>query len=332
MNKFLKYIWGEFTILISLIMITIVQLEYIIAVDTYRHFVTAAEKCFITQPTLSMQIKKMEDLLNINIFDRTRQPVVPTDIGQVIIRQARIILREYYKLNEVIKNHQNILSGEIKIGIIPTLAPYLLPRFISGFAKSHPELSIKVEEIFSDKIINELKKDLIDIGILVTPIHEEDIVEEPLFYEEIKLYTHQAHPFSKKEKIGTNEIVSPDLWLLSKEHCFRNQVINLCSYHSQEKSRLPFQYESGSLSTLKKMVDVEGGFTLLPELAIDELCENNTDRVKSFKETNLLRQVSLVHVNNFVKEKLLSTIGEHIRSCLPQYMLDPNRGTIVEWR
>lgn len=311
-------------------MITLIQLEYIVAVDTYRHYVTASEKCFVTQPTLSMQIKKLEEDLDVVIFDRTKQPIVPTSVGEKIIAQARVTIAESKKINDIIATDKNLVSGELTIGIIPSLAPYLLPLFIGKFAKKYPDVELKVVELLSEEIIKQLKKDLIDVGILVTPLHEKGILERPLFYEEMMLFTNKLHGFAKKENIKTNELATPDLWLLSNGHCFRSQVINLCSYKKDLKQLDHFEYESGSLETIKKLVEVEGGYTLLPELAAMNTSSQTV--VKSFKSTKPLREVSLVYTRNYSKKRLLDLLADEIDSSIPKNMLDGDRGQIVEWR
>ncbi|WP_297096018.1 LysR substrate-binding domain-containing protein, partial [uncultured Draconibacterium sp.] len=211
-------------------MITLTQLEYIVAVDTHRHFGKAAESCFITQPTLSMQIKKLEEDLEIIIFDRSKQPLIPTDVGVRIIEQARVVLKQAEEINNIVKDHKNQVSGMLRIGIIPTLAPYLLPIFVGNYKKKYPNIFIKVVEATTENIINLLHKDLIDVGILVTPLHEEKILEKPLFYEEMLIYANSGHKLHKQKEITVEDIATPEIWLLSDGHCFRDQVINLCSY------------------------------------------------------------------------------------------------------
>lgn len=310
-------------------MITLQQLEYIVAIDTYRHFVTASEKCFVTQPTLSMQIKKLEDHLGVMIFDRSKQPIVPTEIGVKIIQQARITLMESKKINEIIAEYEQQVSGELTIGIIPSIAPYLLPLFISNFTSKYQDLKVKVIELLSEEIIERLEKDLIDVGILVTPLHENGILEKPLFYEKMVLYANKNHALAKKKNLTTSDIASPDLWLLSNGHCFRNQVVNLCSYQITED--LPFEYDSGSLETLKKIVDKDGGFTLIPELAIDVPMSNNAI-IKSFTDVTPVREVSLVYSRTFVKNRQINLLGECIKNAVPQELWETNGGEIVEWR
>ena len=313
-------------------MISLVQLEYIVAVDTYKHFSIAAEKCFVTQPTLSMQVKKMEEELGVVLFDRTKQPVMTTDIGIRVIKQARIILHESAKIKDIVQNHFNTVSGELKIGIIPSLAPYLLPLFIGSLANNYPGLEIQVKELITDEVVEELKKGLIDVGIIVTPLKEEGIIEKPLFYEGIKIYTNSQHSFIKHMEIDLNEIEAPDIWLLSQGHCFRHQVVNLCSYQTEGLQKLPFKYESESIETIKKIVDREGGLTLLPELSLDDLSETRKRQVKNFKGINPLREVSLVYVRNYAKKQILKVLEEEIKISVPEKMLDKTRGIIVEWK
>ncbi|MGN6647809.1 MAG: hydrogen peroxide-inducible genes activator [Cytophaga sp.] len=311
--------------------ITLTQLEYIIAVDTYRHFVTASEKCFVTQPTLSMQIKKLEDELGVIIFDRTKQPIVPTEIGAKIIEQARVTLSAGKKIAELIKENSETVSGELTIGIIPSLAPYLLPRFIGSFTEKYPLVKVKIVELMTEEIVSQLKKDLIDVGILVTPLSEAGVIEKPLFYEKMVLYIHANHPLAKKKVLKTTDIATPDLWLLSKGHCFRSQVLNLCSYQRSAQSELPFEYESGSLETLKKFVEKEGGFTLLPELAIDDSRKHADTRIKQFDVTPL-REVSFAYTRNYSKKRLLELLETEIKKSVPKAMLVRERGSVVDWR
>lgn len=310
-------------------MISLIQLEYIIAVDTYRHFVTAAEKCFVTQPTLSMQIKKLEEDLNIVIFDRTKQPIIPTAIGNKIIEQARITLAASKQIKEIIETDSNSISGELNIGIIPSLAPYLLPLFIGSFTKKYPNIRVKIIELLTDDIILELKKDTLDVGILVTPLREKGIIEEVLFYEEMKVLSNKNHTFFSKKIIEIEELESPDLWLLNNGHCFRSQVINLCNYKSQQNTKSNFEYESGSLETIKKIIEVEGGYALIPELAVDKNLSKTC--VKPITKSPL-REVSFAFSRNYNKKRLLTILANEIRTAIPKKMLDKNRGFIVEWK
>lgn len=313
-------------------MITLTQLEYIVAVDTFRHFGRAAENCFITQPTLSMQIKKLEEDLEVVIFDRSIQPLIPTDIGSRIIEQARITLQESQKISNIIKDHKNLISGELKIGIIPTLAPYLLPLFIGNYKRKYPNINIKVEELTTANIIDRLNRDMIDVGILVTPLKEDRINEKPIFYEGMLLYLHDDHPLATKPKIELKDIATPEIWLLSDGHCFRDQVINLCAFNGATNSALPFHFEAGSLETIMNIIDKEGGMTIIPELATIGMSEARFDHVRRFTDTNPLREVSLVYSRHFAKYKLVELLWKEISASMPEKLLQKNRGNIVEWR
>lgn len=313
-------------------MITLTQLEYIVAVDTYRHFGKAAEHCFITQPTLSMQIKKLEEDLEIIIFDRSKQPLIPTDVGQRIIDQARVVLKQSEEINNIVKDHKNKVSGLLRVGIIPTLAPYLLPIFIGRYKKKYPNIFIKVVEQTTENIVNLLHKDLIDVGILVTPLKEEKINEKPIFYEEMLIYANAGHQLHKQESITLQDIATPEIWLLSDGHCFRDQVINLCSFLGTADSKLPFHFEAGSLETLMNIIDREGGITLIPELAKEGMSEQRLNNVKSFSNIKPLREVSLVYSRHFAKHKLINLLWREIREDVPEAMQNKDRGTVVEWK
>lgn len=313
-------------------MITLTQLEYIVAVDTYRHFGKAAESCFITQPTLSMQIKKLEEDMEIIIFDRSKQPLIPTDVGQRVVEQARIVLKEAEQIVNIVKEHKHEVSGMLRIGIIPTLAPYLLPVFIGRYKKLYPNIHIKVVEKTTGEIIKLLHKDLIDVGILVTPLKEEKIIEKPLFYEEMLVYINPENKLHKKEAITLKDIAIPEIWLLSDGHCFRDQVINLCSFLGTVDSNLPFHFEAGSLETLMNIVDREGGITLIPELAKIGMSEKRLLNVRSFSNLKPLREVSLAYSRHFSKHKLINLLWREIKAALPQELQNESRGTVVEWK
>ena len=313
-------------------MITLTQLEYIVAVDTYRHFGRAAENCFITQPTLSMQIKKLEEDLEIVIFDRSKHPLIPTDVGQRIIEQARLTLKQSEEINNIVKDHKNQVSGMLRIGIIPTMAPYLLPMFIGRYKKKYPNIFIKVVEQTTENIVKLLNKDLIDVGILATPLKEDKINEKPICYEEMLIYANPSHKLHKQKEITIQDIATPEIWLLSDGHCFRDQVINLCSYLGTADSGLPFHFEAGSLETLMNIVDREGGLTLIPELAKEGMSEKRLNNVLSFSNIKPLREVSLVYSRHFAKHKLINLLWREIRESIPEAMQHQERGTVVEWK
>lgn len=313
-------------------MITLIQLEYVVAVDTYRHFAQAAAHCFVTQPTLSMQIKKLEDDLNIRIFDRTKQPVVPTDIGILLIEQARHVLAEAGRINEMVKFYQGNVSGELRLGIIPTLGPYLLPLFAGTFKKRYPGVTLHIEEIITEQIAEKLRTDQLDGGIFVTPFGDQGIIEQPLFYEEMLIYAHLDHPLLQQRHIQVIDMNSPDIWLLNDGHCFRSQVINLCAISPERRQELPFDLEGGSLETLMRIIRREGGFTIIPELTANELWVNEAAHIARFSDQKPLREVSLCYSRNYVKYKLLQSLADVISEAVPSAMLDGKRGDLVTWK
>lgn len=309
---------------------TFIQLEYIIAIDTHRNFGVAAQKCFVTQPTLSMQIRKAEEELGVIIFDRSKQPIVPTDVGEIVIEQARVILREKQRLNQLIDEFKGEVAGQLRLGIIPTLSPYLLPLFVGDWVRKYPKLHLQIQEMQTHQIIESLRNDGLDVGILVTPIRENHLRETPLFYEEILVYIHPNHALVQKEHINVHDLDHSDIWMLSEGNCFRNQVINLCSTTHSPSSNLPFSYESGSIEALKRLVDKEGGFTLLPELAVDN--SEYHRNIRHIEHPAPLREVSLVFIRNFAKWRVLQLLAQHIQQCVPPALLNKQRGQVVEWQ
>ncbi|HRH56229.1 MAG TPA: hydrogen peroxide-inducible genes activator [Chitinophagales bacterium] len=310
--------------------ISLTQLEYILAIDTYRHFAKAADACLVTQPTLSMQLKKLEEELKISIFDRSKQPIIPTEAGAALIEQARIILREAKKLEQIAKHYDDTFEGSLVIGIIPTLAPYLLPYFLGDFLKKYKRIKLVIQELTTEEIIFKLNKDEIDAGILATPLHEPGLMEEPLFYEEIKVFAHYNHPLTKKKNLEHEDILRDDIWMLSQGNCFRSQVINICANPIKMNDQL--RYESGSIETLKKMVEMEGGFTLLPELAVLELSTKKLNQVAEFKKPKPLREVSVVYARSVAKKKFIDVLKKQIIANIPEDLLSKKRGSVVEWK
>lgn len=313
-------------------MISLIQLEYIIAVDTYRHFATAAERCFVTQPTLSMQLKKVEEALGVLLFDRSKQPVIPTEAGKAIVEQARLVIQEFRKIEGIAEGMKDTISGDLHVGIIPTLSSYLLPLFAGPFSRQYPKVKLQVQEYTSEIILELLKKDQLDVGILVTPLNDSTIKEKVLFYEEIQLYAHPDHPLAEQVEPALEDIAREGLWLLTEGHCFRHQVLNLCAYNKLSEDRKAFRFESGSLETLRKLVDAEGGFTLLPELATLELPEEKQFQIKRFATPRPLREVSLVYSRHFAKERLLTLLAELLQQAVPPLLQKKERGMVVEWR
>lgn len=296
---------------------TLVQLEYVVAVDTYRSFVLAAESCFVTQPTLSMQIQKLEEELQIRIFDRSRQPVVPTEIGEVVIRQARIILAESKKIHEIIQVEKDEVEGELKIGVIPTVAPYLLPLVLGRFIDKYPKISLQIWEYTTAKIIRELKVGLLDCGILSTPVMEKELTEKPLFYEPFVAYASKNSQLLDKREVSPEDVLNDKLWLLNEGHCMRGQVLNICQRKRILDPSDSLQYNTGSVETLKRMVDINAGITILPELSIADFDEDQINKVRYFKSPEPVREISIVTVPNPVKQKSIDLLEKELLAAVP---------------
>jgi LysR family hydrogen peroxide-inducible transcriptional activator len=301
------------------------QLEYIVALDIHRNHVKAAEHCHVTQPTLSMMVKKLEDELGVKIFEKS-QPLKPTPAGEMVIVRARHILQEIRNLKEFINNEKDSIEGEYRLAVIPTLAPYLLPRFLNAFLEKHPGTSFTVMEMQTEEIIRQLKNNRIDLAILVTPIDDREIREIPVFYEPILLYTSENLKYFQQEKVSLKSLTPENLLLLEEGHCFRGQVMNLCSTKAK-KTHHQLNYQSGSFETLKAMVDNNYGYTLIPELA----ASNKNKHVKHFTAPEPVREVSLAVHHGFVKEMLLQKLRDAILKAIPPHFKKNEKYIRVRW-
>jgi LysR family hydrogen peroxide-inducible transcriptional activator len=293
------------------------QLEYIIAVDQYRHFAKAAEKSFVTQPTLSMMIKKLEEELDMVIFDRNKHPIEPTREGEEVLRRARIMVAEANSLKEYSKELKGEITGELRLGIIPTLAPYLLPLFLRSFTKKFPTLRLFVHEMVTNEIIAKLKAGEIDMGLLATPLSEPQIGEHILFYEEFFAYASLNEKLPKKKYLLPKEINPSHLWLLEEGHCLRTQVYNLCELKKQTMDTENLHYEAGSIETLINLVDRHQGITIIPQLTVLNLKAAQKKKVREFSDPKPVREISLVALKTFPRKVLLQKLKEEIIKSLP---------------
>ncbi|MFC5626380.1 hydrogen peroxide-inducible genes activator [Algoriphagus winogradskyi] len=309
---------------------TIQQLEYLIAVDKHRHFGHAAESCFVTQPTLSAQLSKLERDLGVILFDRSKMPVIPTEMGVQIIKQAKKVVSESKGIFELVADLKGDVSGVIKLGIIPTLAPYLLHLFIRKFLEKYPHVKLEVQEMVTEDVVKKLKNDELDLGIIVTPLEEAGIVEKPMFYEKFFAYLSKDHPLLKESAFHPEKVQKEDFWVLQQGHCFRDQVINLCDQSLSGPKN--FHYESGSLEGLKNMVNRYKGVTLLPELATLELSDEEKTRLRPFDGVSPTREVSIILNRSFLKQKLVELLYKEITDSIPQNMTSKAHGKIVRFK
>ncbi len=299
---------------------TLTQLSYVTAVAQARNFGLAAKSCFISQPTLSMQIQKLEDDLGVTLFDRSKKPVEPTAIGQIVIEQAQVVIQEAKRIEELIKEEKGEISGEFKLGIIPTLAPYLLPLFLKKFTTTYPAVNLIVEEMQTQKIIKMLKEDKIDGGILVTPLNHKGIVEWPIFNDPFLAYLAPKHPLLSLSQVSDKDLSLDDIWLLNEGHCFRDQAIEICKRVKGKGSKNKnLTFESGNLETLKRLVDQNFGYTLLPSLAILGMsASEQKKKVRFFKSPAPIREVSVVYSRNYLKKSIIEALHKEILSSLPR--------------
>lgn len=309
---------------------TLQQLEYIVALDTHRHFVNAAESCFVTQPTLTLQIKKLETEMGTQIFDRSKHPIEPTKTGTTIIESARQILRQVNGLKDFVNMEKDDLGGTFRIGVIPTVAPYLMPRFLKKFTDANPKVNLVIREIESEQIIHDIKNDLLDIGILATPLDENSLREMPLYNEPFLIYAAEQHPLYMKEEVKPTDLPVKGLWLLNQGHCLRNQVLSLCSQRRNAQNN-NLSYESGSIETLKNLVKNHMGYTLVPELSVLESL-NSDDRIKRFVAPQPTREISLVVHKSFNKEALLEYFRAAILKTIPEHFSKAKTYNRIKWR
>ena len=296
---------------------TLQQLEYIVALDKTRHFVRAAEMCSVTQPTLSTMVQKLEDELGCSIFDRSVQPIEPTDAGSQILQHAQIILFNVRQLKENIVSQKGGLTGSLTLAMIPTVAPYLLPKFISTFRKSYPEINLQVTELRTETIIEKLHAAEIDMAILATPLNNPKILEVPLYYEKFVAYISPNDPIYCKQELTPSEMPTENLWVLEEGHCLRNQILNFCDHKVQTST-----IEAGSIDTLVKIVDINCGYTIIPELHLDFLTEEQKKNLRPIIRPEATREISMIIRHDYVREGIMNAVAESIKQVIPSHMLD----------
>lgn len=306
------------------------QLEYIVALDTHRNYVKAAESCFIAQATLSIMIKKLEEELDCTIFDRSKLPLIPTELGIKIIDQARIILQEYSILKGIVVQESQEFTGDLKIGIIPTLAPYLIPRFLNSFLEKYPNIRLHISEITTDSILQKLKEYELDAGIMAIPYQNNTLNQETLFYEEFVVYGTVLSKKKKMKVISTKELETENLWLLDEGHCLRTQVINLCSLKSNFNTTRKIDFVAGSIETIKKIVEMNHGITVLPALSLDYMSTTQLKDILKFEEPIPVREIGLVTFRKHLKSNLINALKSEILNSIPPEMKELRNQAVVQ--
>ena len=290
---------------------TITQLYYVLAVAENQNFTKAAEKCFVTQPTLSMQIQKLEDQLDVQIFDRSKKPIELTEVGKKIVNQARNIVNESYRIQDIVDQQKGFIGGEFRLGIIPTVMPTLLPMFLKSFIKKHPKVKLKIEELTTEEIIERITDGHLDAAIAATPLENEMIKERVLYFEPFVSYIPNNHRLHTNKNINVSDLDLEDMLLLEDGHCFRDGVINLCKVfknHTDDQ----FQLESGSIETLIKLSNEGLGMTLLPYLHTLDINDKEKQNLHYFNEPTPAREVSLIYHKNELKIQIIEALQDVI--------------------
>jgi LysR family hydrogen peroxide-inducible transcriptional activator len=298
---------------------TITQLKYCIAVAEHRNFTIAAEHAFVTQPTLSMQIQKIEQELGVKIFDRTQKPIGLTAVGEKIIMQAKLIVAESTRMLDVVEQEKGVIGGTFKLGIIPTVMPTLLPMFLQTILKAYTELKLEIEEMPTHQIIEQLEKGTLDAGIAATPLSFEEVIEKPLYYEPFMVYAPEHSDLSKQKAIQPQMLAGERILLLQDGHCFRDSALNICKLHNIKHSS--FQINSGSFETLIQLSHEGLGVTLLPYLHAQQISKEQQKNIRSFETPEPAREVSVVYHKRGLKLHIIKAIHEKIRAVI--------RGAIV---
>jgi LysR family hydrogen peroxide-inducible transcriptional activator len=296
---------------------TLTQLSYVVAVDSHGHFGRAATACGVTQPTLSMQIGKLERTLGVTLFDRMHSPVIATDVGRAIVEQARVVLRSASRIPEISEEARGVVAGGLRLGVIPTLAPYLLPRFLDSLSRDNPHLELAVEELVTEAILDALRADSLDVGLIATPPGDARLTDHVLFSEPFVAYVSAGHRLARQRVVKAADLSLNDLWLLSEGHCLRSQSVAVCGERTRGAHGLRTRFESGNLETLKRLVERGTGMTLLPALAAAELAtESQRSLVRPFANPAPVRQVRLVQRRADLKRRHVDALRAAILDSL----------------
>ena len=292
---------------------TLSQLKYTLAVAEEGNFTQAAEKCFVTQPTLSMQVQKLEEELSVKLFNRNTKPISLTTIGTKIIEQAKIIVRESKRMDDIVSMEKGIIGGDFKLGIIPTIMPTLLPLFLNTFIKKFPKVNLKIEEQNTATIIEELKNGKLDAGIAASPLDDNKLIEKPLYYEPFVGYIPESHSLSKLKILKISDLEKMDVLVLEDGHCFREHVLKLCQTPNFSHS---FNLKSGSFETLIHLANDGLGMTLLPYLQTRNLTQKNANNLRSFESPEPAREISLIYSKSQLKLPVIESLATTIESIM----------------
>jgi len=295
---------------------TIIQLEYLLAVANCGSFSQAAEHCFVTQPSLSMQVKSLEEELGVVLLDRSKKPVIPTEAGEVVLEQARETLRAYNYIKEAVAEFKGETAGKLRLGVIPTIAPYLLHRFIPAFVRDYPRVELEISEMITSDIVEALKRDRIDAALVASGTCGEGIIEQELFSDRFFAYVSPDNPLYERQNIRIEDIELKDLVILSPGNCMRDQIIELCQARRTMPAR--YSFESGSLETLMRIVDCTQCLTIIPEMAVEYIPADRRDRLKMLARGATSRRIAIAVRRTYVKNSIIRALSDTISANRPQ--------------
>ena len=308
---------------------TLQQLKYVVALDSERHFARAAEACMVSQPGLTIQLKNLEEEIGIKIFDRSKVPLTPTQAGIEIIQRAKKILRETDDIREFVINQKNLLEGELKLGVISTLSPYLIPLFITSMRALAPKVHFIIREESTYQLMRDLESGAIDVALMATPTGNPDLIEHPVFSEPFVAYLHESHPKAADAFYELQPDDKPELLLLQHEFCYNAQLLDICGLTDVKKIKEQFSYDISSIETLKNLVRAGLGFAIIPQLSV--INEIQSPLFKPFKEPKPVREISLVVNTGFSKKLLLEKMNEAIWNCLPADLKQDFKFRKIRW-
>jgi LysR family hydrogen peroxide-inducible transcriptional activator len=288
---------------------TIVQLNYTLAVAKYGNFTLAAEKSNVTQPTLSMQVQKLEDELGVSIFNRNTKPIKVTVLGEKIISQAKKIVEESQKMKSLIDQNRGIVEGDFKLGIIPTVMPTLLPLFLNTFLKKFPKVSLKIDELNIQNSIDQIIEERLDAFIGATPLNNSKLIENPIYYEPFVGYIPQNHPLHSMKKLEINDLENGKILIIKDGHCFRNQIFNLCNTNLDDSF---FKIKSGSFETMINLADEGLGMTILPYMHSQSIPNNKKLNLINFNDPVPAREISLIYSKSQLKLPIIYALNKVI--------------------
>lgn len=299
---------------------TLQQMEYIVAVDKYRHFAKAAESCGVTQSTLSSLIQKLEFELDVTIFDRSSHPVKPTELGLEIINQAKVLLFNASQIEELVSSHKGESVGKVRLGIAPTIAPYVLPKMLKYLSENHPDIRLYIEESQVSSIIHKLEKAELDIALLATPLDNKELLEVPIYNEKFVAYVSPKEEVHGSKELNTYELMPHNVWLLREGYCPNKGIFPFCQTQHDKQAI----YEAGSIETLVKIVDENGGYTIIPELHVPLLRKCQQSNIHHLYNPEPSREISFVVRKDYVRERLLNILADAIKAIIPSHMILQN--------